>query len=122
MEEYRDQEENQYELLETKVYTQEVFDRRNAKLREKIEECQAAIYKAKSALPQSVDYAERVTALKNAIAILKDDTATPEDQHRVLKAIVERVEYSSVPSDGIGKKRARPGEESPFELSITLRL
>ena len=122
MEEYRDQEENQHELLETKVYSQDVFDRRNAKLREKIEECQAAIYKAKSALPQSVDYAERVMALKNAIAILKDETATPEEQHRILKAVVERIEFSGVPSDSTNRTRCPNDQESPFELGITLRL
>lgn len=122
MEEYRDQEENQYELLETKVYTQDVFDRRNAKLREKMDECQAAIYKAKSALPQSVDFAERVMALKNAIAILKDENATPEEQHRVLKAIVDRIEFSGVPSASETNKRYPSDQESPFELGITLRL
>lgn len=122
MEEYRDQEENQYELLETKVYTQDVFDRRNAKLRAKMEDCQAAIYKAKSALPQSVDYAERVMALKAAIDILRDDTATAEEKNKVVKAIVERIEFSSVPSDRENRKRLRGGEVSPFEVRISLRL
>ena len=122
MEEYRDQEENQYELLETKVYTQDVFDRRNAKLREKIETCQAAIYKAKSALPQSVDYAERVMALKAAIEILRNEAATPGEKNKVVKAIVDRIEFTSVPSDKENRKRLRGGEVSPFELRITLRL
>lgn len=123
MEEYRAQEERQYDLLETNPnYDQEVFDRRNKALRAKMDDCQAAIYKAKSALPQSVDYAERVLALKAAINILRDDTATPEEQNRIVKAIIERVEFSSVPSDRENRKRLRGGEFSPFELSITLRL
>ncbi len=123
MEEYRAQEEKQFELLETNPkYTQEVFDRRNSALRAKMDDCQAAIYKAKSALPQSVDYAERVMALKNAIAILKDDTATPAEQNRIVKAIVERIVYSSVPSDSENRKRMAKGVVSPFELRITLRL
>ena len=123
MEEYRAQEERQYDLLETNPnYSQEVFDRRNKALREKMGECQEAIYKAKSALPQSVDYAERVIALKNAIEILKDPKATPAEQNRVVKAIIERIEYSSVPSDQGNRKRLRDGDCSPFELRITLRL
>ena len=123
MEDYRAQEERQYDLLETNPnYSQEVFNRRNAALRAKMDECQAAIYKTKSVLPQSVDYAERVTALKNAIAILKDPEATPAEQNRIVKAIVERIEYSSVPSDQENKKRLRGGEYSPFDLRITLRL
>lgn len=123
MDDYRAQEERQYDLLETNPnYPQEVFERRNAALRKKMEECQAAIYKAKSALPQSVDYAERVLALQTAIAMLRDDTATPIEQHKAVKAIVEKVEFSSVPSDRENRKRLRGGEQSPFELSITLHL
>jgi hypothetical protein len=123
MEDYRAQEERQYDLLETNPnYSQEVFNRRNKALRDKMDECQAAIYKAKSALPQSVDYAERVVALKNAIAILKDADATPAEQNRIIKAIVERIEYSSVPSDQENKKRLRDGAYSPFNLRISLRL
>lgn len=123
MEKYRAQEERQYDLLETNPdYPQEVFARRNKELRAKMDECQAAIYKAKTALPQSVDYAERVMALKNAIAILKDADATPAEQNRIVKAIVARIEYSSVPSDQQNRKRLRGGEVSPFEIRITLRL
>lgn len=123
MEEYRAQEERQYDLLETSPnYTQEVFDRRNKALREKMDSCQEAIYKAKSALPQSVDYAERVTALKAAIDILRDETAAPAEQNRIVKAIVERIEFTSVPSDKENRKRLRGGEVSPFELRVSLRL
>lgn len=123
MEEYRAQEERQYDLLETNPnYPQDVFDRRNKALREKMDECQAAIYKAKSALPQSVDYAERIVALKAAIDILRDDTATAEAKNKVVKAIVERIEFSSVPSDRENRKRLRGDEISPFEIRISLRL
>lgn len=123
MEDYRAQEDRQYDLLETNPnYSQEVFDRRNAALRAKMDECQEAIYKAKSALPQSVDYAERVVALKAAIDILRDDSATPDEKNKVVKAIVDRIEYTSVPSDRDNRKRLRGGEYSPFELRIMLRL
>lgn len=123
MEDYRLQEERQYDLLETNPnYPQDVFERRNKALRAKMDECQAAIYKAKSALPQSVDYAERVVALKAAIDILRNDTATAEEKNKVVKAIVERIDFSSVPSDRENRKRLRGGEVSPFEIHITLRL
>lgn len=123
MEEYRAQEERQYDLLETNPnYPQEVFERRNKALRAKMEECQAAIYKARSTMPQSVDYADRLVKLQEAIAMLKDDTATAEEKNKVLKAIIDRVDFSSVPSDQENRKRLRGGEYSPFELSIKLRL
>lgn len=123
MEEYRAQEERQYDLLETNPnYPPEVFERRNKALRAKMDECQAAIYKAKSALPQSVDYAERVVALKAAIEILKDDAATIEAKNKIIKAIVERIEYVGPPSDSKNKKRQTRNGVDPFELAITLRL
>ena len=122
MAEYRTQEERQFELLETNpAYTQEVFNRRNAELREKMDACQEAIYKTKNALPQSVDYTERVTALKAAIDILRDDTATAEAKNKVVKAIVERIDYVGPPSDPENRSQNRNGVD-PFELAITVRL
>lgn len=121
MEDYRAQEDRQYELLETNPnYSQEVFNRRNAELRQKMEECKSAIYKAKSSLPESVDYAERVEAMKNAIGILKDDTATASEQNKVLKAIIDKIEYFGPPSDKT-KKPNMTGSD-PFEIVVTLRL
>ena len=123
MEDYRAQEDRQFELLETNPnYSQEVFNRRNAELREKMEECKAAIYKAKSSLPESVDYAERVEVMKKAIDILKDDNATPAEKNKVLKAIVERIEFSGLPSDPINRVRQTRTGIDPFNLDITLRL
>ena len=123
MEDYRAQEDRQYELLETNPnYPQEVFNRRNAELRQKMEECKAAIYKAKSTLPESVDYAERVTVLKSAIDILRDDAATAKDKNKILKSIIEKIEYSALPSDPSPSRKANRTGSDPFEIVITLRL
>ena len=123
MEDYRAQEDRQFELLETNPnYTQEVFNRRNAELRQKMEECKSAIYKAKSTLPESVDYSERVEVLKSAIDILKDDTATANDKNKVLKAIVEKIEYHGQPSDSSPSRKQNRTGSDPFEIVVTLRL
>ena len=124
MEDYRAQEDRQYELLETNPnYSQEVFNRRNAELRQKMEECKAAIYKAKSTLPESVDYSERVMAMKSAIDILKDDEATANDKNKVLKAIIDKIEYSGQPSDpSPNRKYLKKGEQDVFEIVVTLHL
>lgn len=121
MQEFRDQEENQFELLETRKYTQELFDRRNAALRAKMDECQKSIYQAKQSLPESVDYAERVVALEAAIAGFKDPNLSPAAKNKLLKAIVDRIEYTGSPSGKPGKKKS--GEPSdPFSLEVFLRL
>ena len=123
MEDYRAQEDRQFELLETNPnYTQEVFNRRNAELRQKMEECKSAIYKAKSTLPESVDYSERVEVLKSAIDVLKDDAATANDKNKVLKAIVEKIEYHGMPSDPSPNRKSNRTGSDPFEIVVTLRL
>lgn len=121
MEEYRAQEDKQFELLETGKYTQDRFDQRNALLRKKMDECQAAIYKAKSTMPANVDYAERVAALKHAISMLKNKTASPAEQNKALKAIIARIEYNGSPGIAPGQKGFEKGK-NPFSISISLRL
>lgn len=121
MEEYHAQEDKQYELLETGKYSQDLFDRRNAVLRAKIEECQSAIYKAKAEMPSAVDYAERVASLEAAIAILKDPAATPEQKNKLLKVIVERIEYNGIASAHTDRK-GKPKNQNPFTLSVFLRV
>jgi hypothetical protein len=118
MDEYRDQEDEQYELLERKKYTQELFDRRNAQLRAKMEECEKQLYLARSAMPKSVNYAERVVALEAAITALHDPEASTLEVNKVLKAIIERIEFTGSPSQG--KHGPRGSDE--FKLEVFLRL
>ena len=120
MQEYRVQEDRQFELLETNPnYSQDVFNRRHAELRQKMEECQSALYHARSTLPEAVDYSERIDKLKSAIDILKDDKATPAEKNKVLKAIVGKILFTGTPTAGKGR---RTTGEDPFELDITLKL
>ena len=118
MDEYRDQEETQYELLETKKYTQEVFDRRNAQLRAKMEDCQKQLHLARSVMPKSVNYAERVVALEEAISALHDPEASTDEVNKVLKAIIERIEFTGSPSLGFHGPRG----SDEFKLEVFLRL
>lgn len=118
MDEYRDQEDHQYELLETKKYTQELFDRRNAQLRAKMEECEKQLYLARSAMPKSVNYAERVVALEAAITALHDPEASTLEVNKVLKAIIERIEFTGSPSQG----KHGPRGSDDFKLEVFLRL
>ena len=123
MEDYRAQEERQYDLLETNPnYPQDVFERRNKALRAKMDECQAAIYQARSTMPKSVNYEDKVVQLQDAIDMLRSEEATAEEKNKVLKAIIDRIEFSSVPSDAENKKRLRAGAYSPFEIRVKLRL
>lgn len=92
---YREQEETQYELLETRKYTQELFDKRNAALRQKMSECEARIKKARQAIPNAINYEEKVIQLKEAIQALKDDSLSPAEQNHRLKVIVDKMYIST---------------------------
>ena len=119
MQEYRVQEDNQYELLETGKYTQDLFDRRNAALRAKMDLCQKQIYEAKQKMPKNVDYSEVLVSLKEAIALLKDPEAKPLDQNRALKRVVKNVLFTGQKSAGLDQKGTVRNENN-FSVEITL--
>ena len=118
MSEYRDQEDKQFELLETGKYSQELFDRRNAVLRSKMEDCEKQLYLARASLPKSVDYAERLAKLETAIEALKNDKMSVNDINACLKQIIEKIEFIGTVSQG----RYGPRNSDNFQLDVTLRL
>ena len=119
--EFEEQEDKQFEFLETGKYSQDIFDRRHAALHAKMEECRSQIYKTKQTMPQAVDYAERVRALEDAIAMLKDPEASAEDKNKMLKTIVDRIEYNGEPSIGPDRKGV-PQQGTKFTLKVFLRI
>lgn len=119
--EFVEQEDKQYEFLETGRYSQDVFDRRNATLRAKMEECRNQIYKTKQTMPKAVNYTERVEALENAIEMFKDTEATPEEKNRLLRAIIDKIEFTgSAPVDKSIKGWKK--NENNYNLKIFLRI
>ena len=95
--EYKVQEENQYELLETKKYTLELFEKRNAALREKMKQCEKQIIETQRNMPAEVDYAERIVAMEDAIAALRDESRSIEDKNVCLKRIIDKIEITTFP-------------------------
>ena len=96
MSELREQEDKQYEFLETGRYTQEVFDRRNAALRAKIEECEKEIFRTRESMPKSIDYKDALVKLERAIEVLENPgDLTVNERNRILRDIIDRIEYSS---------------------------
>jgi DNA invertase Pin-like site-specific DNA recombinase len=117
---YNTQRERLFDFLETGVYTADMFEERMARLQEKIDTCREAIYKTRATMPKSVDYAERIVTLEQAIAALKDPEMTPEQKNKIVKTIIERIKYKGHASYGTDKKRDIG--VNPFSLEITLKL
>ena len=113
MEEYREQEEKQFDLLETGVYTQARFEQRNASLRQKMDELQERIYKTKATMPQEVDYEEKVVTLQKAIEALKDPEVDSEKKNKLLKSIVKKIELSTTD---------KGHNQSDIHLKVIMRL
>ena len=120
MDGYKVQKERLFDFLETGVYSADVFEERMTKLQTKIDACRESIYITRATMPKSVDYAERVTSLKQAIAALKDDKATPEEKNKIAKAIIDRIEYKGLPNQGADKRK--DWGVNTFDLTITLKL
>ena len=110
------QEDTLYEYLETKVYTPEVFARRHAVLATKLESARADLEKAKRAMPKSVDYNERAEALEKAIEAFKSPDLSAEDKNKMLKSVIERIEFHGTPIN-----KAKRGEND-FSLRTFIRL
>jgi hypothetical protein len=114
MADFKAQETKQYDLLETGIYSSEVFLERNTALREKITICFKQLEEAKKNQPRAIDYEEKVRSLKEAIAAIDDDAVSMEDKNRLLKAIIKKIEYSS--------ERGQPYGHNDFKLRIDLNI
>ena len=108
------QEAKQYDLLETGIYTNEVFLERNSALRVKIASCSELLAEAKKNLPKAVDYEEKIRTLKEAVASLDDDTVSVRRKNELLKAIIKRIEYTS--------DKYQPHGVNEFKLRIDLNI
>ena len=116
LEEYADQEENLFELVENKTYTPELFAKRHKALLEKVKACKDEIAQVRANMPKPVNYQERAAMLEHTIEVLKDDTATAEQKNKSLKNIVEKIEYTGMPTG------TPQGVENVFSLQVFLRL
>lgn len=106
-------EDRQHDLLESGTYTEETFLKRNKALHAEMEALKSKIYEAKQNLPKEIDYADKIIKLQDAIDGLRDDEVPVEEKNRLLKAIVQRIDY-----EFIERKR----RQTKFRLHIYLRL
>ena len=113
MDELHTKEERQHDLLESGTYTEEVFLKRNKALHAQMEELRSKIYEAKQNIPKEIDYQDKIIKLQDAIEGLRDESLSPEQKNRLLKAIVARIEY-----EFIERKR----RQTRFRLHIDLLL
>lgn len=103
LEELKQQEGKQYDLLEKGFYTEEKFIERNKALHIEMEALKGRIFEASKTLPKEVDYQKKIITLQKAVAGMRDDNISILAKNKLLKAIVGRVEYETVGWEGKGK-------------------
>ena len=96
MEEMIAREERQHDLLESGTYSEEVFLKRNKALHAQMEELRSKIYEAKQNMPKEINYQDKIVKLHDAIDGLRNNTFSPEEKNRLLKAIVSRIDYEFI--------------------------
>lgn len=97
---------------------QEIFQQLNAKLLREKEEVRQALCKAYEAVPEPVDYEEKVYMFRDALKALRDPEADAEQQNRMLKECIERIEYYRERPQRINGAWNSP----PIELDVKLRV
>lgn len=86
---------------------QHIFQQLNAKLLKEKEEVQQALCKAYESMPEPVDYAEKVVMFKDALDALRDPDQDAQTKNRLLKACIERIDYSREKPQRIASKQER---------------
>ena len=101
--------EELYEYLEKKIYTQDVFIMRNDKLAKERERLREALDKAKNSMPTIKEYEDKITTLHKTIDMLRDDSIPPLAKNKFLKEIIEVIYYH------------RPSRSDDIEIEIFLK-
>ena len=102
----------------TKRMPHEIFQQLNANLLKEKEEVQQALCKAYESMPEPVDYEDKVATFREALDALRDPEGDAEDQNRLLKACIDRIEYHREKPQRVNGKWNNP----PIELDVKLRV
>ena len=97
---------------------QEIFQQLNTKLLKEKEEVRQALCKANEAVPEPVDYAEKVKTFRDALNALQDPDVDAQAQNSLLKECIDRIEYHRERPQRIKGKWNNP----PIELDVKLRV
>jgi hypothetical protein len=73
---------------------QEIFRRLNEKLLKEKDEIQQALCKAYESMPEPVNYEEKILLFSDALATLRNPEASAQEKNKLLKACIERMEYT----------------------------
>lgn len=94
-----------YNLLEEKIYSREVFVERNNLLANQRQILNEKLENVKSMKPTIINYEERIVQFKKVIELLKDSGVEAAEKNKWLKNLIEKIEYSTIPTENDTKGR-----------------
>lgn len=94
IEELNKKELSQWEKYSEEEMPKEIFEKLNAKVLKEKDEIQQALCKAYESMPEPIDYEERLLRFKDALDALDNPDISAEKKNKLLKACIERIDYS----------------------------
>jgi hypothetical protein len=105
------QELSQWEMQshpdQDKRMPQHIFKQLNEKLLKEKAEVEQALCKAYESMPEPVDYQEKIKHFQDALNALRDPAVDAQQKNRLLKACIERIDYSREKPQRIPSKQVR---------------
>lgn len=86
---------------------QHIFKQLNEKLLKEKEEVQQALCNAYESMPEPVDYEDKIKTFQNALDALRDPEVDAVTKNRLLKACIDRIDYSREKPQRIKSKQVR---------------
>ncbi len=111
----------------------DIFKILNEKVLKEKEEIQQALCKAYESMPSPIDYEEKRSRFAEALETLRNPEATASEKNRLLKACIERIDYSRDKPERVkrdtGVKKGKQFKTSggrwttpPIELDVKLKV
>ena len=85
----------------------EIFKQLNEKLLKEKDEIQQALCKAYESMPEPVDYEEKLKKFRDALDALRNPAVDAQTKNRLLKACIERIDYSRDKPERIKSQQVR---------------
>lgn len=118
--ELQDLEKKQWDEKIKGEIPQHVFQALNSETLTEIEEVRQALCDARNSVPEPIDLQSKIVTFKDALRALQDPEAPVKEKNQLLKACIDRIEYSRERATASG--HVKRGEETPIHLDFTLRV
>lgn len=95
------QREKLFDYFERELYSEQEFLERKKALAEKIDKMEQLIYEERKKEPVRIDYKAKIVSFQEAVDTLRDNSVPAKQKNKLLKEIIERIDYYNEGTVGI---------------------